>query len=85
MAKQHFHASRTWQAEIAKAHVGCGKNGKKKRRVLLRLAARDGKVCHWCHSPVRWSWEVGMHFDMLNAASFDHIKTAESGEWVQPE
>lgn len=49
-----------------------------RRRQLIRLAVRDGKVCFHCGQTVHFQWD-GTPFNADSCATFDHVVTKKDG------
>ena len=49
-----------------------------RRRQLIRLAVRDGKVCFHCGQTVHFQWD-GVPFNADSCATYDHIITKKDG------
>ena len=49
-----------------------------RRRQLIRLAVRDGKVCFHCGQKVHFQWD-GTPFNADSCATFDHVVTKKDG------
>ena len=49
-----------------------------RRRQLIRLAVRDGKVCFHCGQKVHFQWD-GVAFNADSCATYDHVITKKDG------
>ena len=74
-----FIVGKTARAIEARALAGATASAKKKRRKIIRLALRDGKVCHWCRREVTFQWEAKNRRQRRRAATFDHVITRQAG------
>ena len=70
---------KTARAVEARALTGATASAKKKRRKMIRLALRDGKVCHWCGRHVVFQWEAKNRRQRRRQATFDHVITKQAG------
>jgi len=76
--KTIFPHSRVLQEIERRALAGVDPNYYGRRRLMIKLAIRDGKSCCWCHRAVRFVWEPGVRPNGRDTATYEHFKKTKS-------